>query len=134
MSAKIPNSNPWIQPNQVDYFSLNDFSPVVSNSLSQAKSFSELGDKYFDVELTLRRNLDAFESGQSHLLRDLSSFKKSKELLNLSYQELNSYLSSLGPQRLIDVYGASPWDIQVVKDFLKINNFNNSQLFMEPNV
>ena len=124
MSVKIPNSNPWIQPNQVDHFSLNDISPVIRDSLPQAKSFSEIGDKHFDIELTLRRNLDAYESGQLHTLRDLSSFKNSQELLNLSYQELNSYLTSLDPQSLTDVYGASPWDIKAVKGFLKINNLN----------
>ncbi|MDA7677119.1 hypothetical protein N8563_01215 [bacterium] len=124
MSSKILNSNPWIQPNQVDHFSLDDFNPVVNDYLSKAKSFSEYGDTTLNIELTLRRNLDAFESGQRNSLRDLSSFKKSNELLDLSYQELNSYLSGLDHQRLIDVYGASPWDIQNVKDFLKINKLD----------
>jgi hypothetical protein len=124
LSSKIPNSNPWIKPNQIDYFSLDDFNPVYKKDAEEEVDLGEIGDIDINVTLTLRRNLDAFESGQSHTLRDLSSFKNSQELLDLSYKELNSYLTSLDPQRLTDVYGASPFDIQVVKDYLKNNNAN----------
>ena len=126
LSNKIPNSNPWIKPNQSDYFSLDNFNPDYRESVESGKDLSEFGDISITVKLTLRRALDEFESGLPYKLRDFSSYKNSQELLYLSYKDLNSYVSSLDDKELTEVYGASPWDIQSVKDYLKINNIDVS--------
>ena len=120
MSSKIPNSNPWIKPNQIDYFSLDDFNPAWKKSIEEGYDINEI-ENDFSITLTLRRALDAFKSGTPHKLRNYSAYKNSQELLDLSYKDLNSYVSNLDKQELEEVYGASPLDIQVVKDYLKNN-------------
>ena len=122
MSIKIPNSNPWIKPNQIDYFSLDNFNPDYQEDVKEGVDLDEAGDIDINVTLTLRRALDAFKSGTPHKLRNYSTYKNSQELLDLSYKDLNSYVSNLDKQELEEVYGASPWDIQVIKDYLKNNN------------
>ena len=122
MSNKIPNSNPWIKPNQIDYFSLDNFNPDYQEDVKEGVDLDEAGEIDINVTLTLRRALDAFKSGTPYKLRNYSTYKNSQELLDLSYKDLNSYVSNLDKQELEEVYGASPWDIQVVKDYLKNNN------------
>jgi len=125
LSTKIPNTNQWIKPNQIDYFSLDDFNPDYKKAIEEGADFGEIGDIDFNVSLTLRRALDAFESDiYPFNLKNYSDYKNSQELLELSYQDLNSYVSSLDAQELIEVYGASPWDIYVVENYLKLNNAN----------
>ena len=118
MSSKIPNSNLWIQPNQIDHFSLSDFNPAYRESVEGGVDLDEIKDIDINVTLILRRAIDARASKP----RNYNAYKNSQELLGLSYKELNSYVSNLDEQELEEVYGASPEDIQIVKHYLNLNN------------
>ena len=59
MSIKIPNSNPWIKPNQIDYFSLDNNNPVYQEKVKEGVDLGEVGDIDINVTLTLRRNLNS---------------------------------------------------------------------------
>ena len=120
--VQIPNSNPWIKPDQINYFQLSDLN---LNKADQLRKALESGPSGFSsdhdsvkITLTLRRALP------KHLAAALEQSKfetvyTSEELLALSYQDQIEYISKLTDDDLISLYGASDHDINAVKAFLQ---------------
>ncbi|MDP4706960.1 MAG: hypothetical protein NWR94_01960, partial [Cyanobium sp. MAG_237] len=92
-SARIPNSNPWVRPDQKTFFQLDDLMPEVAKQYQQLQKGkgAEIEDLSLRVDLVLnRREVDAKEVEKSGKY-SFGKFYDTDELLGLSYQELQSY-------------------------------------------
>ena len=120
-SARIPNSNPWVRPDQKTFFQLDDLMPEVAKQYQQLQKGkgAEIEDLNLRVDLVLnRREVDAKEVEKSGKY-SFGKFYDTDELLGLSYQELQSYTSQLSNKDLNQLYGADKKSIQSVVEFLK---------------
>jgi subtilase family serine protease len=120
-SARIPNSNPWVRPDQKTFFQLDDLMPEVAKQYQQLQKGkgAEIEDLSLRVDLVLnRREVDAKEVEKSGKY-SFGKFYDTDELLGLSYQELQSYTSQLSNKDLNQLYGADKKSIQSVVEFLK---------------
>ena len=120
-SARIPNSNPWVRPDQKTFFQLDDLMPEVAKQYKQLQKGkgAETEGLNLSVDLVLnRRKVDAKAIEKSGKY-SFDKFYDTDKLLGLSYQELQAYTSELSNKDLNQLYGADRKSIQSVVEFLK---------------
>ena len=127
-SARIPNSNPWIRPDQQSYFQLDELIPEARDlyeDLQKGENAFFDEENVFTIELILKRREVDRSAVESSGQYSFQRFYDTDELLSLSYQELQSYTSQLSEQDLIDLYGADEQTIQDVVGFLQRSGATN---------
>ena len=126
-SARIPNSNPWVRPDQKTFFQLDDLVPEAAklyNQLQKGKG-AEIEDQTLKIDLILnRREVDAKAVEKSGKY-SFDKFYQADEILGLSYQELQAYTSQLSNKDLTQLYGSDNKSIKAVKKFLRRSGATN---------
>ena len=120
-SARIPNSNPWLRPDQKTFFQLDDLAPEVAKQYKQLQrgKGANTPDLMLTIDLILkRREVDA-KTVEKSSKYNFDRFYDTDELLGLSYQELQTYTSQLSDKDITRLYGAERKSVKSVKEFLR---------------